>query len=156
MGILYCHALPNIMTLQGPEFDNGAIKIMKEVKHTVKKGLKCRFWGSAIGEIMEWLSPQTFKSSCVTEGLISTAQASQRMRRRTQDEVHSKPAIFISLFLEREKNTQHINKGATKQCKLSLQHESSRCRPGLVCVDSLWYYTFVSLYTTVYIRANWF
>lgn len=51
--------------------------------------------------------PQTFKSSCVTEGLISTAQASQKMRRRTQDEVHNKPAIFI---LEREIDRQFINK----------------------------------------------
>lgn len=74
-------------------------------------GISWRWWW-----LWRWWSPQTFKSSCVTEGLISTAQASQKMRRRTQDEVHNKPAIYI---LEKEINRQYIKKRATQQCRLA-------------------------------------
>lgn len=38
------------------------------------------------------------------------------MRRRTQDEVHNKPAIYI---LEKEINRQYIKKRATQQCSLA-------------------------------------
>lgn len=115
-------------------------------------GISWRWWW-----LWRWWSPQTFKSSCVTEGLISTAQASQKMRRRTQDEVHNKPAIYI---LEKEINRQYIKKRATQQCRLAPSLYNKEV-PGMVREpESVWilsgYFAFFPAVQKICIWANRF